>query len=357
MKISYLVPTSENPKSGIMKKVRGQAGWWREQGHEVDVYVVALASERSRALSAWDAAEVFEFRSGLDRFLTLRRAADRIAESGADVIYGRYHVWYPALPRLGSVAPVVLEINSDDLHEYRVAGSRGRAFVNRVTRRRVLRGCAGLIFVTPELARSPSYSWFPGRTTVVSNGFDLASVEVLPPAPEGARRLVFMGSPGQPWHGLDRLCDLARRAEDWCFDVVGLDDGDLPECPDNVTAYGFLDQAAYERILERAHVAVGTLALDRKGMSEATPLKVREYLAYGLPVIIGYRDVDFPEGAPFLLGLSDPARDVVDRFDDIEQFVSSWVDRRVARSAIGHLEMKRKEAARLAFFESLTEGR
>ena len=53
--------------------------------------------------------------------------------------------------------------------------------------------------------------------------------------------------------------------------------------------------------MERAHLAVSTLALHRKQMRQACALKTREYVARGLPFVIGHEDPDLgrPEAAPF----------------------------------------------------------
>lgn len=45
--------------------------------------------------------------------------------------------------------------------------------------------------------------------------------------------------------------------------------------------------------MRNCQVCIGTLALHRKNMTEASPLKTREYLAHGFPVIIGYKDTAF----------------------------------------------------------------
>jgi hypothetical protein len=44
--------------------------------------------------------------------------------------------------------------------------------------------------------------------------------------------------------------------------------------------------------LKKCHLGIGTLALHRKGMSEASVLRVNHYLSIGLPVMVGYRDVE-----------------------------------------------------------------
>src|SRR5207249_11205578 len=68
---------------------------------------------------------------------------------------------------------------------------------------------------------------------------------------------------------------------------------------------------------------LGSLALHRNGMNEASPLKVGTYLACGLPVIIGYRDTRFPDGAPFLLNIGNHENNVGSSIPRIESFVRS----------------------------------
>ncbi len=56
--------------------------------------------------------------------------------------------------------------------------------------------------------------------------------------------------------------------------------------------HGFLDRAGVMDVLMKTDVACGSLALHRNNMQEASPLKVREALAYGIPVLLGYKDTD-----------------------------------------------------------------
>jgi hypothetical protein len=123
-----------------------------------------------------------------------------------------------------------------------------------------------------------------------------------------------------------------------------------------VRVYGHLGRADYEALFKNADVAIGSLGLHVLSMDEACPLKVREYLAYGIPVIIGYRDTDFPNGAPFLLQLPNAPDNVEKNLDQIKEFVYKWKGRRVSRSAIVHLDVQHKEAQRLGFMRSLLGG-
>ena len=85
-------------------------------------------------------------------------------------------------------------------------------------------------------------------------------------------------------------------------------------------------------------------------------MKVREYLAVGLPIIIGYKDTDFLDGAPFILSLPNCEDNLVDGIERIELFVESWQGKRVNRALISHLGADIKEAQRLEFFELMRQA-
>lgn len=87
-------------------------------------------------------------------------------------------------------------------------------------------------------------------------------------------------------------------------------------------------------------------------MAEACPLKVRRYLAYGLPVILGYRDTDLDAlDKWWLLRLPNTESNVVTSLPEIGAFVESVRGRRVPRDEVEPLiSAGAKEAARLAFF-------
>jgi hypothetical protein len=48
-------------------------------------------------------------------------------------------------------------------------------------------------------------------------------------------------------------------------------------------------------------IGVGGFALWRKGLSETTAIKMREYLHAGLPVIVGYTETGLSGRCPFVL--------------------------------------------------------
>jgi hypothetical protein len=248
--------------------------------------------------------------------------------------------------------PTVIEVNGDDIAELRLL-SRWKHAVGLVSRGVLLRAAAGLVFVTDELARSPSFASFGKPSVVIGNGIALSEYPEFPAPANDRPRLLFLGHPGTPWHGLDHVVELALSARDWQFDIVGPDATEMRDAPINVTFHGSLEVQDYAPIMRNADVAIGTLGLYRKHMEEASPLKVREYLARGIPTMIAYRDTDFPAPVPFLLTIQNDPRSIRESGDMIARFVVAVRGTRVPREAISHLDVGPKEHRRIEFLASI----
>lgn len=348
MRIAFVCYWNKLARDGVAYKVEGQVGRWRDEGHEVAVFCVTRS--RSAEGLEW---RLFPFGGLAGRVAATRRLERAVLEWGPDVAYLRYDLYLP--PPLGLLrrVPGVVEVNADDREEARlVRGAAGRLY-NEVSRRLLLGAASGLVFVTHELARSPSFTRFRKPGAVVGNGVDLDALGLLgAPEPGGRPRAVFLGTRNQPWHGVDKLVRLARELPGMDFDVVGWDAGELPAtAPPNLSAHGRLSRAEYEPVLAAADVAIGTLALHRKHMDEACPLKVREYLGYGLPVVLGYSDTDLGDAERwYALRLPNTETNVESSVGEIEAFVERVRGRRVPRKEIEELVGARaKERHRLAF--------
>jgi hypothetical protein len=354
MRIAYVCYVEAYRDDGVLRKIRSQVGHWRAAGHAVDLLCLSRAAAGAPAIEA----SVFPFGSPVERVgatLALARAAARLRP---DVVYLRYDMFLPPPLRLVRRIPTVIEVNTDDQAELALR-SRGAAAYNRVNRTLLLRSAAGIVCVTHELAESPGIARFGRPVAVVANGVEPPPAVLPPPAGDGPARAAFIGTPGLAWHGFDKLLWLARERPDLAFDLIGPTAADLGGgLPANVTAHGFLGREDYQQVLARADVAFGTLALDRKRMHEACPLKVRECLLYGLPMILGYRDTDFVDERPWFL-LELPAREdnVRAHVGEIGAFVERVRGRRVARDEVeGRLSAEAKERQRLAFLERVASS-
>jgi glycosyltransferase involved in cell wall biosynthesis len=321
MRIAYLAYWNLDANDGVAKKIAAQLAEWRAAGHEAEAFAVAPASPLARARQT-------------------RRVVDEALAFHPEVVYLRYDLWLPPLGRLLRLIPTAVEVNADDRAEMRRRGP-AVALVNEWNRGRVYAGSAGLVCVTNELARRLAVYGKPA--TVVANGVDARRVPALRAPANDRPRVIFVGSPHLAWHGVDRLLDLARALPDVDFDLVGPDpEGDVA----NVTAHGVLAEAEYLPLLARADAAVGSLAMERAGLTEGSPLKVREYLLAGVPTVVGYDDTDFLGREPwFLLKSTDPA--------EVRTFVEGARGRRVPREEVSHLASQAKEVERLRFLEAL----
>jgi hypothetical protein len=349
MRIAYFAHVNGGTQTGVFHKLAGQVARWRADGRSVLACI--LTHDDPREWSALRPAVVRRYTGHPSRMRAMAALVRSTRRYDPDLIYMRWDLFYPPMLALPRDVPLVIELNSDDVAEYRL-GPPMRAHYNRCTRDIMMRRASAMIFLTSELSRSPSFRKATGVRQVITNGVDLGAYPMLAARASGAPRLVFVGTAGQPWHGVDKLVRLARVQPDWRVDIVG---SQRPGsgAPPNMTWHGALGRDDVLEVLGRADVGVGTLALHRNGMAEACSLKLREYLAVGLPVLYGHTDPDIDGVVPESMRLPNTEDNVITHVDEIAEFVLACRGRRVARSAIEHIDIGQKEQQRLRFFDSI----
>ncbi len=116
------------------------------------------------------------------------------------------------------------------------------------------------------------------------------------------------------WHGYDRILSALASYQGEAqvrIDFVGGDgDGSLAAwkrlaetlgITDRVTFHGALYGEALERVVAMSDIGVGSLGMYRYGLAVGTTLKLREYMARGLPFLTAVEDPALPEDAAFAL--------------------------------------------------------
>jgi hypothetical protein len=343
-------------EDGVARKLGGQVEAWRLVGTDARLFVLSPGGPAGAEAVVGD--ETFTFASPLGRISATRALVQAVRRYEPDAVYLRYDLFLPPLD--GSAfggAPLVVELNTLDRVELRGRSTRARLY-NRVNRTRTLGSAAGLVGMTGEIVED-TLAGRPGLpAAVVANGVDPRGIPSVPAPTNSQPRLCFLGSPGMRWHGVDKLVALARLRPDWKMDVIGFSAAELGDLPGNVTAHGYLGREQYLPILATADAAVGTLALHRKGMEEACPLKLPEYLLSGIPTIIGYRDANFLDVEPwYLLRLPNDEDNVARSVDRIEQWLERVRGRRVPRAEVEpRVALAWKEAQRLAFVREIALG-
>ena len=359
MRIAYVSlhwPRTKN--TGVGKKIQNQIETWLKLGHETRLFMHASDNESDSELIE---ADVFQYamRGKLVTEISRIRAASRIVRAvevyKPDIIYLRYGIYvYPA-HRLMRIAPTVEEINTNDLTQHEDLGGIYSLY-NRMTRGIFLHRVSGLVAVSRELAISSAFASYRKPTCTIANGIDLDSFLPLPAPTNITPRLVFIASPGYPWHGVDKLVELARRYKDLQIDIIGYDN--LPgyePLPVNLCLHGYLASKDYLKVLAAADLAVSSLGLHRKQLEEASPLKSRECLAMGIPLVVAYIDTDLDDLiSDFLLKIPNKEDNIQTHGEAIRAFAYRMRGVRADRSVLEpRIDALRKEEMRLKFFEQI----
>jgi hypothetical protein len=171
----------------------------------------------------------------------------------------------------------------------------------------ILQKVRGGVCVSHEIMRYECSRYKNYRTTVIANGAEVTTVanDFIPESSEEIRLAMLIGSDAV-WHGYERLIQSLRHAnlpKPVRLLLVGMDrpaNFDWPNDSRHAVEWrGRKAKNEVAEILMTCHAAVGTLALYKKSMTEASPLKVRECLLMGLPMIIGYHDTDVSADSRF----------------------------------------------------------
>lgn len=362
MKIAYVtINVAANIMAGgVGAKIKRHVSLWKEKGHTVRVFsttpeIVPMPDSEQFLFTSLTRLPVLKFLTlEFARSRALHRMISAVREYHPDVIYLRFGLYTFPLHNLFKVAPVLLEINSNDVDEYQIVRGTFFYWLNRITRNITFSLASGLIPVSGELASLNSN--FKKPCCVISNGIDLGAYEQMPPPSNSQPVLTIIGSPGMSWHGMDKLFPLARKYPDLNINIIGYAPQDFSDSiPENIIAHGYLGQDAIKKILAQTDVVFGTLALHRKNMEEVPPLKVREALAFGIPVIVAYTDTDLQYlDLPTVLQIPNTEDNVEQNAAKIHHFAYEMMGKRVDVELVKpHIDQSIKEMNRLAFFEEI----
>ena len=360
MRIAYV--TMHWPRftaSGVGKKINRQIKAWRDAGHTVELFNHMHTFENKDLLLD---GRRFEYDLGTGRLAFIKTEANRIKAAKAliasilefepDIVYMRWSIYTFPMHRLLNQIPTVLEVNSVDKSEYRILGGIYN-FYNRLTRSIILSKVAGMIFISEQIRNMPDFKRFNKPSAMITNSIDLDRVPLYPAPANTPPHLLFIGTPGMAWHGVDKLVALARSFPDLEIDIVGISELEGYEnLPENLHLHGFLTGDALEKAMRKADAAIGSLSLHLIGMNEGSTLKIPDYVAHGIPCILPYIDADLtPLKSEYFLQIPNNAASIQTHGQAIRDFVYDMRGKRVPRDLIaGRIDTKVKETERLRFF-------
>lgn len=197
-------------------------------------------------------------------------------------------------------------LNREELKQERGLKGFLKRLFNSLFEKSLLKQSRAVLVVSPQIKEDVLSLSPDSDVRIIDNGYEKRAVtpqidrdvarRVREWRAKGYLVALFAGS-FFPWSGVDRII---KRLKAW--PKVGLIlAGSGPELKGLLSR---VDVSLRERILytgpqteeelaglyESADFAFSSQALDRIGIRDARPLKTREYLAYGLPVVCGYRE-------------------------------------------------------------------
>jgi glycosyltransferase involved in cell wall biosynthesis len=326
MDIAYVTVVDLASKSGAVDHVIGISQGLAELGNTV--HLIAATSSRdfspiSTTNLIYHPVPIAGFSPPRAVAKVAQHALNVIKKRDVDIVYLRtFPIDYILFTRhlIQMKVPYVCELNTITDAEYRAKGHTLRGMVYRFFEGRTLARSLGWLPVTQEIRMwAERISRMCKPFIIAGNGVAIDTVTVkrsrkevrqMLGVPDSITVLVMAGF-SRPWHGVDRalalLAELPEFVELW---LIGAQyDTDRKYVETMASKYGVggsvrvfpsLSKSNTADMVAAAEVGIGSLALDRNRMAEAQPLKVRFYLALGLPVLINYRDPRLNGNLPFV---------------------------------------------------------
>lgn len=158
------------------------------------------------------------------------------------------------------------------------------------------------ICVSDSVRRHEKKRYGEYKTLTQGNGVELSEVSLRKtPLDFSGINLMFVSGSSNKWHGIDRLIRGIynyKGVSKITLHIVGKVhhsiENDLRTIEDKCALHrhGVLDRSELSVVSERCNIGVGSLGLHRLEMYEGSTLKVREYMAMGLPFMLSYNDID-----------------------------------------------------------------
>lgn len=138
------------------------------------------------------------------------------------------------------------------------------------------------------------------KVHIVSNGIKTSQIDLVTPKWNDQLNMLMIRGVDSDWHGMDIILESMKQSSKKLQLFVVGEVSEEKENPD-VIYTGRLNAEEISALIKKnnIHVGLGSMALFRAGLKEASPLKVRDYLSRGLPVVFNYYDTDISDDESF----------------------------------------------------------
>lgn len=355
MKILYISEQDFDHEGGVSHKVRAQISEWSKNGHQV----IGVNASTLQTYNSADRKISYLNKQGehitggtlIKLWKNLRTIYQYGKVEKFDVIYSRFLPWTFYLNFLSTISPIIYEINGDYFTEARNK-SLSKYLYTRLSMPFMYLSSSGAVFVSKELEAKYGSSFL--KTVTIGNGIDdQLFMEPVKNHILSRIQLVFTGSSELNWDTLAQLQIFMKNKFQYHLHVIGCD-GSSNE---NITFHGRVTRSENIEIIKSADIAISTLNFYARGIHEGSPLKSREYLALGLPIITGYEDTDLKgKDFSFVLRIPNQPNSLLLNEKVVTDFITkarNFDKKKIREDVRNLLSYSEKEKFRLTFFESL----
>lgn len=353
MTIAYLIDYDINSNSGVLTKIFQQSQQWILKGYTVyyvSTKTLAIYDSNKNLMKQLKPLNINMKRVGTAlKLLYSSYHLDRLLKNiDFDILYMRYMLFMPFLSKVLKKHKVIMEINADDTIEFKLH-SKITHYYNKMTRNLVLKKVDAFVSVSHELKLRFAYLNKP--IIVIANGINAHKIDFV----ENKNKkpiLVFISTPNQPWQGFEKIVKMADKLDDFLFYIIGLEG----KSEKNIKYFGYLSNEESSKIIQKCDIGIGTLSSYKNGLDEASPLKTRQYLACGLPIIYAYEDTDIPKNSEFVLQFKNKENNI--NLKEVELFVQNVFNNHAIRKKAKEfantvLDSSVKEMQRIDYFKKI----
>lgn len=325
MKLLYFVPMEIKEFDGISKKVLYQVADLRRL--EIEVEICCEEIKHNKIFRKIFNKDVILEKSVSNKvtkqllYYKYKKTLKYIFENNFDVIYIRYvyfanPCFIKFLKKIKEKnIKVIVEIPTYPYDKELVHKDKIRQikyFIERKYREKMRN------YVDKIITFSNDDEIFGIKTVKISNGIDTNEISIInKKIKRSINEINFIGVAGIAfWHGFDRF--ILSMAEYYKndpkevvkFHIVGDGNKETVNVLKNlvkenklenyVIFYGYKSGKELDKIYNKMEVALGSLGFSRIGLERGAPLKTREYIAKGLPIIIGYEDISLNSSIKFI---------------------------------------------------------
>ena len=352
----------EGKSFGILKKVQTQLEEWEYLGAEVKLLNLSDHCFYDSKLRYISGKKTFLLKKKFKGSWWIAQMLSVyfmlfLNKNKYDLIYMRSQIYMPFSSRaFKRKNKLIAEVNSYDLGEYKNTLPSFTYFYNKLTRNFFYSSVDSFVFISKEIEEY--FKKFKKPSVTIGNGVRINKSVFVKDTQNSKPKICFVGGSEHIWTGKEKFVWLAKQLPKFNFFIIGQFEGKNTE---NLNYLPLMKTEELHKFLETCDLGVCTLALHTNNMQEASPLKSREYLSFGLPIIYAYEDTDLNGSEPFALRIPNTESNVQDCLVEIREFIykafrNSELRLMAKKFAETTLDVTIKEKKRFKFFKSTISG-